>query len=180
MIKITSAYLRAQGFSPTFEIRFWSKVRKSQGCWIWQAAIAKGHGDYGKLGKNRLKDGWIPAHRASWILNRGPIPKNLRVLHRCPGGANPKCVNPDHLYLGTDKDNAMDTIRDGRHGGGPPVGDKNHNAKLTWEKAAKIRRLYRTGLWSLKLLAWKFKVWENVIWMIVHNKSWKITPSTQF
>lgn len=177
MNKITSEYLRSQGLSKTFETRFWSKVRKTETCWLWTGAISTGHGGYGKLGRNSLRDGWMPAHRASWIINRGIIPKGLRVLHCCPGGANPACVNPNHLYLGTDKDNAMDTVKDGRHRGGSPSGEKNHNAKLSWEKAAKIRRLYGTGLWSLKLLARKFKVWENVIWMVVHYKTWIITLS---
>lgn len=180
MIEITSEYLASQGLSPTFPKRFWSKVHKTDGCWIWIASVSKGHGDYGKIGKWRLQDGWICAHRASWILNRGPIPKNKQVLHRCPGGANSRCVRPEHLYLGTPIENAQDTVRDGRHSGGPRRGEENHNAKLNWQKASKIRTLYATRLWSLKLLARKFGVWQNVIWMIVRNKSWKIRPSTRF
>lgn len=82
--------------------RFWAKVRRGDGCWEWQAAIRSGSG-YGvfQLGVGKQ----APAHRVAWTLTRGEIPEGLWVLHHCD---NRRCVNPDHLYLGTAKDNCRD------------------------------------------------------------------------
>ncbi len=89
--------------------RFWPKVQKSDGCWTWLAA--KDHLGYGKIGAGTRKEGELLAHRASWIINNGAIPDGLVVCHRCD---NPSCVRPDHLFLGTMKDNTMDMVRKGR------------------------------------------------------------------
>lgn len=75
-------------------------ITNRNGCWIWQAATtSKGYGSFWLNGRQER------AHRASYTLFRGPIPDGLRVLHHCD---TPACVNPEHLYLGTDLDNARD------------------------------------------------------------------------
>jgi hypothetical protein len=86
------------------EIRFWSKVNTngSNGCWEWLGASIHGYGQLNVNGKKTL------AHRYSWFLKNGSIPKGLLIRHKCRG----KCVNPDHLELGTHQDNANDRIRD--------------------------------------------------------------------
>jgi hypothetical protein len=76
------------------EERFWSKVRKTESCWLWTGA---GGGHYGRLVRGGRLD---LSHRVSWELHNGPIPDGLFVLHNCPGGDTPACVNPDHLWLG--------------------------------------------------------------------------------
>ena len=92
----------------TPEDRFWRKVDKSGECWLWQGATyCRMH--YGCLG---IGGRTTRAHRFSWELHNGPIPDGLCVLHRCDV---PRCVNPDHLFLGTKLDNMKDRTAKGRH-----------------------------------------------------------------
>jgi hypothetical protein len=89
-------------------IRFWNKVNKTKKCWEWLAT--KNNKGYGRIqvnGKSRL------AHRISYGLKNGEIPRGLEVLHKCD---NPLCVNPKHLFLGTHKDNLQDMAKKGRWG----------------------------------------------------------------
>lgn len=91
------------------EQRFWTKVQKSDGCWLWTATKTKGYGMI--LGPNRIP---LQAHRVAWRLTFGDIPSGLSVLHHCDV---PLCVNPAHLWLGTQKDNLEDAERKGRRYG---------------------------------------------------------------
>lgn len=91
----------------TLEERFWSKVRKTDGCWLWTGG--KNSNGYGYFA---VTHNWIVrAHRIAFELTVGPVPANLHVLHRCDVCA---CVNPAHLFLGTHQDNMTDKIRKGR------------------------------------------------------------------
>ena len=83
----------------------------NSGCWIWEAAIS--NRGYGRLEVGTKEDGfWAEgAHRVSFKLHKGPIPEGLLVLHRCD---TPLCVNPDHLFIGTEADNAADREAKGR------------------------------------------------------------------
>lgn len=90
---------------------FWAKVDKSAGpdaCWIWQAARSvSNYGTFSWFGTN------INAHRAAYMLTHGPIEPGKDVLHTCHNGVG-GCVNPAHLYLGTDVDNIRDKFEAGR------------------------------------------------------------------
>jgi len=103
------------------EERFWSKVEKTENCWNWTAATCCGYGYFWIIDKQ------YRAHRISWILSNGPIPDGLDVLHKCD---NRKCVNPDHLYLGTAVENHRDVFLRG----------KLPNSKLTKEQVLSIRQ----------------------------------------
>jgi hypothetical protein len=90
---------------------FWAKVRRTDGCWEWTGARL--HSGYGKLGR---KGRTYVAHRFAWELVNGAIPDGLFACHRCD---NRLCVRPDHLFLGTQKDNIADMLSKGR-GSLPP------------------------------------------------------------
>ena|SRR6478609_4188748 len=95
------------------EERFWAKVEKTDACWLWTASLTKG--GYGQFWFT-LPRKRIDAHRAAWIITNGPIPDGLYVCHHCD---TPRCVRPDHLFLGTPHDNTQDVIRKGRPIGRP-------------------------------------------------------------
>lgn len=88
--------------------RFWAKVNKSDGCWLWTGSVTSmGYGQFAV----KHNDNWS-THRYSWLLHHGRLPKRpLQVLHSCDVR---RCVNPDHLWLGTQKDNLLDASRKGR------------------------------------------------------------------
>jgi hypothetical protein len=90
--------------------RFMKHVHKSidpVGCWWWTGSImSSGYGHF------KMAGGMVGSHRASWQLAFGPIPEGLFVLHHCD---NQRCVNPEHLFLGTHADNVRDCVAKGRH-----------------------------------------------------------------
>jgi hypothetical protein len=92
---------------PTLAERFWVKVTKGEGCWLWNAGRFGGNGRpaFGVEGKMRI------ASRVAYRLTHGDFDASMCVCHTCD---NPACVRPDHLWLGTHKDNTQDAIRKGR------------------------------------------------------------------
>jgi len=90
--------------------RFWSHVEKSEGCWLWTAGLNSA--GYGIFNIDRFR-GPQRAHRIAFELANGPIPEGLYCCHHCD---KPHCVNPEHLFVGTQKDNLMDAAMKGRMG----------------------------------------------------------------
>lgn len=148
--------------------RFWKKVRRAPGCWLWTAAKRDGYGVIRAGGHSRP---FISAHRLSWMLFHGDIPGGLWVLHSCD---NPPCVRPDHLFLGTVKDNVRDAWLKGRLPLPRPLpGELNGCAKLTWNQVKEIRGLYKTKNHTQDALSRMFGVSNQSISDIVRGASWK-------
>lgn len=100
---------------------FWNKVEKTTSCWLWIGS--KTGSGYGKL---KRKGKFYTAHRVSWEVYNGPIPKGMLVLHTCDVR---NCVNPKHLFLGTHQDNMDDMVRKGRVNHPAQKGNLNFNSK---------------------------------------------------
>jgi len=116
----------------TLDQRFEDKVipEPNSGCWLWDGAASKGYGQIGVGGK------LLYAHRVSWERTHGDIPEGSHVLHRCDVTL---CVNPDHLFLGTHKDNMRDMAKKGRQRSGAR-GVTHGSARLTEEQVLAIRK----------------------------------------
>jgi hypothetical protein len=152
--------------------RFWSRVRKTEKCWLWEGY--KDKFGYGMLGRGRRGSGWVFTHRFSWELHFGPILGGKHVLHRCD---NPPCVNPDHLFLGTARDNMRDMRQKGRcwTQTSPWLaarGEGNGFSKLSTLEVKKIRSLYATGRHSQEWIAGKFDVTQAHVSRLVLRKAW--------
>jgi hypothetical protein len=143
--------------------RFWSRVRKTDGCWDWTGA--PDNKGYGHISIERRK---VLVHRFVYALERGAIPAGIDVLHSCDNRA---CVNPDHLFLGTQVDNTRDMIAKGRHARGERMG----NTHLTDADAQRIRELHRQGLRPKQLSA-MFDVTPQVVGNIVAHRTWRHLP----
>jgi hypothetical protein len=146
--------------------RFWFNVQKTPSCWLWIGArCPKGYGSI------RRRDRTTSTHRWVWEQIHGPIPKGMVICHKCD---IPGCVNPDHLFLGTYKDNAQDMIKKGRaKHDNPPFGENHPHAKLTEVQVKEIRELYATGQYSLSKLAMKYGVCLQLISRIKQRKIWR-------
>lgn len=142
----------------SLEERFWSKVDKSGSCWLWKASCYPT--GYGAFGSEKVQR----AHRVAWELTFGKIPDGLYVLHHCD---NPPCVNPNHLWLGTQADNLADMVKKGRAIYGEAIG----NSKLTTGNVLRIRELRTKGM-SVILLARLFGISHQHVSKIVLRKRW--------
>lgn len=147
------------------EQRFWPKVSVGgkDDCWPWLAAN-DGKG-YGVFDAEPITD---RAHRFSYYLAHGNLPHGLNVCHKCD---NPICVNPNHLFLGTDGDNRADCLRKGRWKRGDVRGEKNGRAKLNPDKVRLIRKLASEGR-TWESLAKEFGVGKCTIGFLIHRKTW--------
>ena len=136
--KISTRTIGNQNFQPSFEQRFWEKVKKTSKCWIWTGAKdGFGYGIIAIGGGLKLN---IRTHRAVWFLTNGYIPIGMCVLHHCD---NPPCVNPNHLFIGSNRDNVLDAVKKGRHHYAP-IGNL-YAKKLDHESAKTIQKLYDSG-----------------------------------
>lgn len=137
--------------------RFETKIIRSDTCWLWNGSTTSF--GYGKFSTTRSK--WDYAHRVGWTIYRGIIPKGYNVLHGCD---NPSCVNPNHLFIGTAKDNISDCVNKKRH----QFGEKHYAAKLSIKDVVNIRQSIKKGT----RLAKYFGVSPSRISLIRNNKSW--------
>ncbi len=169
--------------------RFWSKVRKTETCWIWTAGI--GSTGYGKFSVGRQT---FSAHRFSYTLHFGEIPRNIVVCHKCDVRA---CIRPEHLFLGTHQENMNDMAEKKRAANGinapravkmierydviakqsikplPKKSPHRVSKKLSEVDVYAIRSLFATKRFSCKDIAPLFGVHKGTIWEIVVRKTWK-------
>jgi hypothetical protein len=151
----------AERFASKFEIA-------ESGCWHWTGRLeANGRG------RMRIAGRYVLAHRVSYELHKGPIPPGLLVCHHCD---NPRCVNPEHLFLGTVADNSADMVRKGRshHHNGSRRGAGNPNAKLSTADVELIRQAVARGQDDASV-AVRFGVTRTTIKDIRLGKTWRIS-----
>lgn len=139
--------------------RFWAKVEKTDGCWIWGGYLVR------EYGQHRLGGIKQPAHRCAWVLANGPIPKSRLVLHRCD---NPLCVRPAHLFLGTQLDNMRDKVAKGRQANGA----RNGNARLTANHVRVIRHLRANTTLTRREVAGLFLIDPTTVAQIERRRTW--------
>lgn len=146
--------------------RFWEKVdiRGPDECWPWIAAVSKN--GYGAFGFEGRVDG---AHRVSFILTNGPISSGIMICHSCD---NTVCCNPRHLWPGTQSQNMIDCSVKDRLSRTGLKQEKNPAAKLSMDKARRIRMLREAGL-SLTRLSKEFDVSKSTIISLLRGETWK-------
>ena len=146
--------------SQTLKERFWSRVRKTSGCWLWEGASGgAGHGRIWLNGK------FVQATHVSLLLAGNPLPEGMWALHRCD---NPPCVRPSHLFAGTHSDNIRDAIKKGLK---TLRGEKNPLAKFTCQQILSIRKRHAAGERQVAL-ANEANVTQAAISAIVLRKTW--------
>jgi len=134
--------------------------RKASECWLWSGyTLPTGYGNM-QIRTPKIKN--MRAHRVSWELYRGPIPDGLMVLHKCDVRA---CVNPNHLFLGTNADNMADMAAKKRS----CLGEKNGRVKLTASEVLEIRDRPE----GYARVARVYGVSKSCIRLIVTRKNWK-------
>lgn len=154
--------------SKSVEQRFWEKVDKTGGCWLWTSAVCTplGHGCFWLNGGN------VYPHRLVYEWAYGKIPKGLFVCHTCDNGG---CVNPKHLFLGTHQDNMDDMARKGRAkypgATNPRKGAKHHKTKLT-ELMVQRLRIVGDAL-PLSFYSKVTGVGLSALWAAIHGVNWK-------
>ena len=147
--------------------RFATKIDiQNDGCWIWTSTID--NIGYGRCSSKLY--GEKKAHKLSWRIFKGEIPKGKHILHKCDNRA---CVNPHHLFSGTHKDNMVDMVFKGRNKPNYMFGEANPMSRLTRESVRKIRETYEKEDVTQAELAKRFNVSRMAINRAVRRISWK-------
>lgn len=147
-------------------VRFWSKVRKTTGCWEWTAATnADGYGIFW-LGKRGRGGRMHQAHRVAYEAVAGGIPLGLHLDHLC---RNRRCVNPAHLEPVTPRENSRRGLSLGQTWA---RGEKCGTSKLKAAQVREIRARYSEGAWTQRRLASAFGVSQSLVSLIIRGEYW--------
>lgn len=175
-IRCRSCYLLRK--SPPPEEFFWSKIKKTDTCWIWQGRVDRN--GYGKFHVGSI----FLAHRYSYQLHNGPLAPGMFVCHKCD---NPPCCNPDHLFLGTAADNIKDAAAKGRMARGERNaahlypdrvlrGSGHACSKLTEEQVRELRDDYAAGGVTQQQLAKRYNINNSTVCYILKRRTWTHIP----
>jgi hypothetical protein len=148
-----------QSVKDRFEL--YISLEPNSGCWLWTGHV--GWGGYGHF--NWAKGKPIKAPRASWELFIGKIPDGMHVLHTCD---NRCCVNPDHLFLGTNNDNVADKVAKGRQS----KGERSSLAKLNAALVNEIRNSSETD----RAIGQRLGIGKSTINLVRQRKAWRHIP----
>lgn len=147
------------------EFNFWSMIKVApSGCWEWTAG--KNPQGYGKISITLFGKREQQAQRVAWIYKNGPIPNGRMICHHCD---NPACINPDHLFVGTHKENSDDKVKKGRQW--KPIGTLNPHTKINEDVVRTIRTLRGHGI-AYKEVARISGSSENVVNHILNGRCW--------
>ena len=153
------------------EQRFWSKVQKTKECWMWTGT--KDQDGYGVIANRDGPPSYFRATHVSLMLAGRPLPAGMHACHSCD---NPACVNPDHLWAGTNAENTADRDKKGRHARcgakSPRRGADHPMAVHRAEKVQKVRELAAEGR-SQHGIARALGMSQATVWNIIHGKQWR-------
>jgi len=147
-----------------YQDRFWSRMEKTAGCWVWSGMTNQD--GYGIVKFRHQKQVYVVmAHHLAYFYTNSH-PGKLHVCHHCD---HPPCINPSHLYVGTNQDNMTDRNNKNR----TARGEENGQAKLTETKVLQIRQCARDNpLLSLRAIAQKFNISKSAASSVIHYQTW--------
>jgi len=151
-------------YRPTTQERWESKFERGapEECWLWRGGLSKGYGSFHVSSKR----GRVKAHAYAVELATGVrCPRGQGALHRCD---NPPCVNPNHIYYGTQKQNSADMVERSRH----PVGERRPNSRMTADQVVNIRERFAAGE-TFTQLKKEFGISSGRLSNIVNGHAWK-------
>ena len=145
--------------------RFEEKVVKKDGCWDWNGYFDKDGYTLLHSGANHKGFKERRGHRISWLIHYGNVPEGKKVCHKCD---NPRCTNPEHLFLGTTLENNQDKTKKGRGN----IGSKHGNSKLNEYQVMEIKKLINMGVCSTRIMS-DYGISRMTVSSIRLNKTWK-------
>lgn len=178
-------WLHAYASATGFDARFWARTDKTEGCWIWTGGRGRATRPGFVYGQVKIRPQRFATHRISWALVNGAIPRGMCICHRCDV---PLCVNPDHLFVGTQADNLRDAWEKGRARGhtftieererahaNRAIGSRLGSARLTEARVIELRELRASGV-SIADLVQRFGLNRGTIWKAATRRSWRHVP----
>jgi hypothetical protein len=154
----------------SIEEKFWPNVTQTTDCWEWTSTLNdNGYGVVFHQFDGSAKQKQYRAHRISFLLHHGYMPDGI-LMHTCD---NRRCVNPQHVVVGTLAENVADMCQKGRNRWRALIGEQHGNAILTWDIVNDIRAQYARGGITQTELARQYDIGQTTVAGIVLYKSWK-------